>query len=26
GDRVLNLELYDILTNEGITDSGSLTT
>jgi len=25
GDRVLNLELYDILTNEGITDSGSLT-
>ncbi len=25
GDRVLNLELYDILTNEGITDSGTLT-
>ena len=25
GDRVLNLELYEILTNEGITNSGSLT-
>ena len=25
GDRVLNLELYEILTNEGIIDSGSLT-
>jgi len=25
GDRVLNLELYEILTNEGITDSGNLT-
>jgi dsRNA-specific ribonuclease len=25
GDRVLNLELYDVLTNEGITDSGNLT-